>query len=168
MRRQSTAGVPIPSPLPYTERRSLLTGAAVAAKQYTRSEIFDGVRECLVESLAIEPDEVHDDALLAQDLGLTSIDTLDLFFSLNTSFNTYIRPTEVQSHLLGGMTQEEFLNPDRTVSDKGYQRIAELVPGFDRSTLTEDLTEADMFQFFRVRHVVEIVEQKLAEKASDT
>lgn len=140
----------------------------MAIKTYTRSEIFEGVCECLVESLAIQPEEVTEEALLAQDLGLTSIDMLDLFFSLNTTFNTYIRPTEVQSHLLGGMTPEEFLNPDRTVSDKGYQRIAELVPGFDRTTLEEDLTEADMFEFFRVRHVVEIVEQKLAEKASDT
>jgi acyl carrier protein len=140
----------------------------VATKTYTRSEIFEGVRECLVESLAIQPEEVTEEALLAQDLGLTSIDMLDLFFSLNTTFNTYIRPTEVQSHLLGGMSPDEFLNADRTVSDKGYQRIAELVPGFDRSTLAEDLTEADMFEFFLVRHVVEIVEQKLAEKASDT
>src|SRR5690242_9101422 len=120
-----------------------------------RTEIFDGVRDCLVESLAIEPDEVHEEALLAQDLGLTSIDMLDLFFSLNTTFNTYIRPQEVQSHLLGGLTQDQFLNPDRTLSERGYQRIAELVPGFDRSTLTEDLTEADMFEFFRVRHVIE-------------
>jgi len=140
----------------------------VAAKQYTRSEIFEGVRECLVESLAISPEEVTENALLAQDLGLTSIDMLDLFFSLNTTFNTYIRPTEVQSHLLGGMSTDEFLNPDRTISDKGYVRIAELVPGFDRSALTEDLTEADMFEFFLVRHVVEIVELKMAEKASDS
>lgn len=130
-----------------------------------RAEIFNGVRDCLVESLAIEPDEVHDDALLSQDLGLTSIDMLDLFFSLNTTFNTYIRPQEVQSHMLGGLTQDQFLNPDRTLSERGYQRIAELVPGFDRATLTDDLTEADMFEFFRVRHVIEIVERKLAEKA---
>lgn len=129
-----------------------------------RTEIFSGVRDCLVESLAIQPEEVHEEALLSQDLGLTSIDMLDLFFSLNTTFNTYIRPQEVQSHLLGGMTPDQFLNPDRTVSERGYQRIAELVPGFDRSTLTEDLTEADMFEFFRVRHVIEIVERKLAEK----
>lgn len=140
----------------------------MAAKQFTRTEIFEGVRECLVESLAIQPEEVHEDALLAVDLGLTSIDMLDLFFSLNTTFDTYIRPTEVQTHLLGGMSTEEFLNADRTISDRGYQRIAELVPGFDRSTLTEDLTEADMFEFFRVRHVIEIVEQKLAEKASES
>jgi acyl carrier protein len=130
-----------------------------------RAEIFNGVRDCLVESLAIQPEEVREDALLAQDLGLTSIDMLDLFFSLNTTFNTYIRPQEVQSHMLGGMTQDQFLNPDRTLSERGYQRIAELVPGFDRSTLTEDLTEADMFEFFRVVHVIEIVERKLAEKA---
>jgi acyl carrier protein len=139
----------------------------VSDQTFTREEIFDGVRDCLVEALAIEPDEVSEDALLVQDLGLASIDMLDLLFGLNTRFNTYIRPLEVQSHLLGGMSQEEFLNADRTVSEKGYERIAQLVPDFDRSTLTEDLTDADLFEFFRVKHVVDLVEQKLAQKAQD-
>lgn len=139
----------------------------MSGQTFTREEIFDGVRDCLVEALAIEPEEVSEDALLVQDLGLASIDMLDLLFGLNTRFNTYIRPQEVQSHLLGGMSQEEFLNADRTLSDRGYQRVAELVPGFDRSTLTEELTDADLFEFFRVKHVIDIVEQKLAEKAND-
>jgi acyl carrier protein len=139
----------------------------VTDQTFTREEIFDGVRDCLVEALAIEPEEVNEDALLVQDLGLASIDMLDLLFGLNTRFNTYIRPLEVQSHLLGGMSQEEFLNADRTVSEKGYERIAQLVPNFDRSTLTEDLTDADLFEFFRVKHVVDLVEQKLAQKAQD-
>jgi acyl carrier protein len=139
----------------------------VSHQTFTREEIFDGVRDCLVEALAIEPEEINEDALLVQDLGLASIDMLDLLFGLNTRFNTYIRPLEVQSHLLGGMSQEEFLNADRTVSEKGYERIAQLVPGFDRSTLTEDLTDADLFEFFRVKHVVDLVEQKLAQKAQD-
>ncbi|MBL8867352.1 MAG: hypothetical protein JNK93_17475 [Planctomycetia bacterium] len=133
----------------------------------SRNEVFEGVRDCLVEALAIEPDEVHEDALLVLALGLASIDMLDLLFGLNTRFNTYIRPLEIQSHLLGGLSQEEFLNPDRTVSDRGYLRIAELVPGFDRSTLTEELTDADLFEFFRVRHVIDIVLQKLAEKTAE-
>lgn len=139
----------------------------MGANQIERPEIFDGVRDCLVEALAIEPEEVHEDALLVNDLGLASIDMLDLLFGLNEQFETYIRPQEIQTHLLGGMTQEDFLNEDRTVSDRGYERIAELVPDFDRSQLEEDLTDADLFQFFRVRHVIDIVAEKLAEKASD-
>jgi acyl carrier protein len=133
----------------------------------TREQVFAGVRDCIVDSLLVESSEVTEDSLLVQDLGLASIDMLDLLFSLNTTFNVYLRPQEVQSQLLGGMTQEEFLNPDRTVSDKGYVRIAELMPGFDRATLEEPLTDADLFEFFRVRHVVDLVEQKLAEKAHE-
>jgi len=139
----------------------------VSENQTDRAEIFDGVRDCLVEALAIEPEEVHEDALLVGDLGLASIDMLDLLFGLNTRFDAYIRPQEVQTHLLGGMSQEEFLNEDRTVSDRGYERIAELVPDFDRSKLEEDLTDADLFQFFKVRHVIDIVAEKLAEKTAD-
>lgn len=131
-----------------------------------RAEILAGVRECLVESLAVEPDEVHEDALLVQDLGLASIDMLDLLFGLNTTFELYIRPQEVQAQLLGGMTEEEFLNPDRTVSERGYQRIADLVPDFNRENLEEDLTDADLFNFFKVRHIIDLVEEKLANSGS--
>jgi acyl carrier protein len=134
----------------------------------TREQIFAGVRECLVESLAVDPAEVTEDAVMTQDLGLASIDMLDLLFSLNTTFNMYLRPQDVQSQLLGGMSQEEFLNPDRTVSEKGYERIAELVPGFNRAELEEPLTDGDLFEFFRVRHVVDLVQKKLAEKADQS
>ncbi|REJ74738.1 MAG: hypothetical protein DWQ34_02565 [Planctomycetota bacterium] len=139
----------------------------VNAEIPTRDEVFAGVQECLVESLAVDPDEVSEDSLLVEDLGLASIDMLDLLFGLNTTFGTYIRPQEVQSHLLGGMSEDEFLKADRTVSEKGYERIAELVPDFDRSKLEEDLTDGDLFQFFRVRHVVDLVLDKLAEKAEN-
>ena len=44
----------------------------------TREQIFAGVRECLVESLAVDPSEVTEDAVMTQDLGLASIDMLDL------------------------------------------------------------------------------------------
>ena len=132
----------------------------------TRADILAGVRECLVESLAVEPEEVHEDALLVQDLGLASIDMLDLLFGLNTTFELYIRPQDVQAQLLGGMTEDEFLNADRTVSELGYQRIAELIPDFNREELDEDLTDADLFNFFKVRHIIDLVEEKLA--ASDT
>jgi hypothetical protein len=36
------------------------------------------------------------------------------------------------------------------------------VPGFNRAELEEPLTDADLFNFFKVRHVVDLVEQKLA------
>lgn len=134
----------------------------MSGQSKSREEIFAGVKDCIVESLAVSPEEVHEDALLVQDLGFASIDMLDLLFSLNTTFNTYIRPQEVQSQLLGGMTEAEFLNPDRTVSERGYERIAQLVPGFQREELEEPLTDADLFNFFKVRHVVDLVEQKLA------
>ncbi len=140
----------------------------MSGEQPTRDQIFVGVRDSLVESLAVEPDEIHEDALLVQDLGLASIDMLDLLFSLNTTFDTYIRPAEIQSQLLGGLSEAEFLNADRTVSDRGYERIAELVPGFDRAGLTEELTDADLFEFFRVRHVIDLVQQKLAEKTDES
>lgn len=131
---------------------------------FTRDKILQGIRESIVNSLDVEPDQVREETLLVQELGLASIDLLDLLFTLNAKFGTYIKATEIQSQLLGGLTEQEFLNPDRTVSERGYQRIAELVPGFNPAKRERDLCESDLYEFFRVRHLVDIVAQKLAEK----
>jgi acyl carrier protein len=131
---------------------------------YTRDEILEGIRDSIVNSLDVEPGQVREDTLLVQELGLASIDLLDLLFTLNSKFGTYIKATEVQSQLLGGLTEQEFLNPDRTVSERGYRRIAELVPGFDPEKRARDLADSDLYDFFRVRHLVDIVEQRLAKR----
>lgn len=131
---------------------------------FTRDEIMQGIRESIVNSLDVEPEQVGAETLLVKELGLASIDLLDLLFTMNSKFGTYIKATEIQSQLLGGLAAEEFLNTDRTVSERGYRRIAELVPDFDPVHRERDLSESDLYDFFRVRHLVDIVEQKLAEK----
>ena len=71
---------------------------------------------------------------------------------------------KTRESIMTGMSEDDFLNPDRTVSDKGYERIAELVPEFSREGLEAELTDADLFNFFKVRHIINLVEEKLAER----
>ena len=56
----------------------------------SRDEILENVRNTLVEALAVEPDEVTEDATLQGDLGAESIDFLDIVFRLEKGFNIKI------------------------------------------------------------------------------
>ena len=56
----------------------------------SREQIYNNVRETLVDALAVEPDEVTEDATLTGDLGAESIDFLDIVFRLEKSFNIKI------------------------------------------------------------------------------
>ncbi|MBI3463383.1 MAG: hypothetical protein HY000_10035 [Planctomycetes bacterium] len=131
----------------------------------SREDVLQGVRDCLVHALGVEPDQVREETLLAKDLGAASIDVLDVMFRLNKHFGLSIKFSEVQSQLLGGLTPEAFFNEDRTVSPRGYERIRELVPTFDPAQLDEPLTEERLFEFFRVSHLVDLIKQKLVQKA---
>ncbi|NMC21777.1 MAG: acyl carrier protein, partial [Thermogutta sp.] len=56
----------------------------------SKEEIFEKVREVLVDALAVEEDEVRPDSTLVGDLGAESIDFLDIVFKLEKTFNIKI------------------------------------------------------------------------------
>jgi acyl carrier protein len=56
----------------------------------SRDEIFEKVRETLVDALGVDDDEVTPEATLIGDLGAESIDFLDIVFRLEKNFDIKI------------------------------------------------------------------------------
>ncbi|RLS59131.1 MAG: acyl carrier protein [Planctomycetota bacterium] len=56
----------------------------------SREEIFEKVRETLVDALGVDDDEVTPEATLIGDLGAESIDFLDIVFRLEKNFDIKI------------------------------------------------------------------------------
>ena len=56
----------------------------------TREQIFEEVKEVLVDALGLDDDEVTAEATLMGDLGAESIDFLDIVFRLEKSFSIKI------------------------------------------------------------------------------
>ena len=48
--------------------------------------IYEKVKECVVEALGVDDDEVTPDAVLFDDLGAESLDLLDIVFRLEKEF----------------------------------------------------------------------------------
>jgi hypothetical protein len=84
-------------------------------------------------------------------------------FNVSTAFNISIDMPDIQKQLLGSLSEEQFFNEDRTVSPLGYERIAELVPDFDPSQRDEPLTDTGLFEFIQVRHLADLVEERLTD-----
>ena len=96
----------------------------------SRDEIFENVRETLVEALAVEPDEVTEEATLQGDLGAESIDFLDIVFRLEKSFSIKIPR--------GELFPDDLLNNPEYVSDGrftpvGLEQIKKSMPHADFS-----------------------------------
>lgn len=125
----------------------------------SRDEIFANVRDTLVDALAVEPDEVTEDATLTGDLGAESIDFLDIVFRLEKSFSIKIPRGEL-------FPDDLLNNPDYVSNGKfttvGLQQIKKAMPHADFSSFETDPDVNKMPDLFTVKTLVNYIESKLA------
>ncbi|HCC50678.1 MAG TPA: acyl carrier protein [Porphyromonadaceae bacterium] len=69
-----------------------------------RSEIESKVNEFLVEEMEIEGADINDDAKLKEDLGLDSLDFVDIVVIVEKTFGFKIKPEEMS----GVLTMKDF------------------------------------------------------------
>ena len=60
-----------------------------------RTEIEEKVREFLIEGLEVEEENIHPDALLKDDLGIDSLDFVDIVVIIERKFGFKIKPEEM-------------------------------------------------------------------------
>jgi acyl carrier protein len=125
----------------------------------TNEEVFDKVKDVLVDALGVDDDEIAPDARLVGDLGAESIDFLDIVFRLEKSFAIKIDQSE--------MFPDNVLNDpqyvqDGKVTDKGMEELRERLPHANLDTFAEDRTVDAFSNVFTVAAVVKFVEAKLA------
>ena len=124
-----------------------------------RDEIFEKVRDVLVEALGVDDDEVTPEASLAADLGAESIDFLDIVFQLEQAFGFKIEQGELFPE---NVTQDPEFVKDGLVTEKGLTMLRERLPHIDFSKLDDDPQITRVAQVFTVDALVNFCERKLA------
>ena len=61
----------------------------------TRQEIEENVREFLIDDLEIDEAKIHPEALLKDDLGIDSLDFVDIVVIIERRFGFKIKPEEM-------------------------------------------------------------------------
>ncbi|MCC5785340.1 MAG: acyl carrier protein [Phycisphaerales bacterium] len=125
----------------------------------TRDEIFEKVRDLLVEALAVDEDEVTPDARLTVDLGAESIDFLDIKFQLEQTFGFQINEGEL---FPDNVTQDEKFVHEGRVTPSGLAALKERLPHADFSSLGDNPEVTRVAEIFTVDAVVRFCEAKLA------
>jgi acyl carrier protein len=124
-----------------------------------REEIFDKVRQTLVDALSVEEDEVTEEATLTSDLGAESIDFLDIVFRLEKTFNIKIPQEELISRDV--LSDPEYVN-DRKLNQAGIQALKEAMPHADLAEFEKDPDIDKVSDVITVGTIVRFVEAKLA------
>lgn len=129
----------------------------------SREDVFEKVRDVLVEALGVDADEVSPDAVLEADLGAESIDYLDIVFRLEKSFNIKIHKSELYppDDLLNN---PDYLDGERMTAE-GIDKLKSAMPHADFSEFEKDPLVSKIPELFTVSTIVNFVMNKL-EKAS--
>jgi acyl carrier protein len=127
----------------------------------SQAEIFDKVRESLVDALGVDEEEVTPTATLRGDLDAESIDFLDIVFRLEKAFDIKIErgelvPTDVLEN--AEYAQEGKLTP------AGISELKARMPFADLSKLESDPNIQNLGDL-SVQDMVNFVEYKLKKSA---
>jgi acyl carrier protein len=127
----------------------------------SRDEIFDKVRETLIDALGVDEDEVKDVSTLQGDLGAESIDFLDIVFRLEKAFSIQIPRGDLFPDNI--LNNAEFVNNGK-VTAKGLEELKRRMPHADFTNFEKDPDINRMPDLFTVKTIVNYIENKLNAK----
>ena len=127
----------------------------------TSDEIFEKVRDTLVDALGVDEDEVTPTAMLVGDLGAESIDFLDIVFRLEKNFSIKIPRGDLFPENLGN-AEAGFVKEGR-VTPAGLTELRNRMPhanpvsldNFAKDPKLERLTD-----LFTVEMICKFIERK--------
>ena len=124
----------------------------------TEAEVFEKVRQTLVEALGVDDDEVSPQATLTGDLGAESIDFLDIVFRLEKGFEIKIPRGELFPDNI--LNNPEYVQ-DGKITPAGLKELKQRMPHADFSQFEQDLDVAKMAELFKVQTIVNYVMGKV-------
>ena len=127
----------------------------------SRDEIFNKVKDILVEALGVDDEEVTPEASLRADLGAESIDFLDISFQLEKAFTTDpANPFKIARGELFPEGLDPTMVQDNKLTDAGLAEVARRLPHADLTELkaTRDVTL--IANLFAVQDIVDYLQRK--------
>jgi acyl carrier protein len=124
----------------------------------TEDEVFEKVKETLVDALGVDEEEVTPEATLTGDLGAESIDFLDIVFRLEKGFNIKIPRGELFPD--GIFNNPEFVK-DGKLTASGLAQLKTSMPHVDFTEFQQDPDINKMASLFKVQTIVSYVKTKV-------
>ncbi|MDR0870782.1 MAG: acyl carrier protein [Planctomycetaceae bacterium] len=126
----------------------------------SKDEIFAGVKDALVEALAVDEDEVTSEATLEGDLGAESIDLLDIVYRLEKAFDIKIERGELIPEEIVNDTTGKFVIDGKLTAD-GITEVRKRIPYADLTAFEKNPLVQNLATVLTVKDMCYLVEQKL-------
>lgn len=132
----------------------------------SREEIVEKVKQSLAQVLDIEVTEISLDQSLVNDLGVDSLDFLDLVFRLESVFGIRIKRREIEGRARGFMSKEGF-EVGGVVTSEGLEALRRAMPEVPEERFREGMLISEIPSLFTVATFVRLVQSKLEEKNNE-
>ncbi|MCA9238109.1 MAG: acyl carrier protein [Planctomycetales bacterium] len=127
----------------------------------SQEEVFDKVREALVDALGVDDDDVTPEATLQGDLDAESIDFLDIVFRLEKAFDIKIERGELFPQDI--LENTDYVQ-DGQVNAEGIVKLKERMPFANLDEFEQNPVVQNLSQQLTVQDMCNFVEYKLAKK----
>ena len=124
----------------------------------TDADVFEKVKETLVDALGVEEEDVTPEATLTGDLGAESIDFLDIVFRLEKTFGIKIPRGELFPDNI--LNNPEFVK-DGKLTPTGLTQLKQRMPHADFTDFEKDPDISKMAELFKVQTIVNYVKTKI-------
>jgi acyl carrier protein len=125
----------------------------------TKEQVFERVREVLVDALGVDEEEVTGSATLMGDLGAESIDFLDIVFRLEKAFGIKV-PREELFPVETLMNNPQFVSNGKFTA-KGLAELKDKMPHTDLSAFQNNPDINKLGDLFTVDSIVNYITNKL-------
>ena len=125
----------------------------------SNEEVFEKVREALMDALGVDDDEVTPEATLVGDLGAESIDFLDIIFKVEKAFDTKIEREELFPEDV--LSNAEYVQDGR-VTEAGLAVLKHRMPFADLTKFEENPIVQDFGNLLTVQDLCNYVSTKVA------
>ena len=125
----------------------------------SHDEIFQKVKDVLVDALGADEADITPEARLMADLGAESIDFLDIVFRLEKTFGIKISREELFP--AEGLLNSSELVANGKLTDKGLDLLKRQLPHVDLTEFQNDPTLSKLPDLFTVEAIVKFLEHRL-------
>ena len=124
----------------------------------TKDEVFEKVKEALVDALGVDDDEVTPEATMVGDLGAESIDFLDIVFRLEKAFDIKIPRGELFPEDI--LTNAQYVSNGK-LTPEGLTQLKARMPFADLTAFEKNPAVQDFGSMLTVSDMVRFVETKV-------
>jgi len=131
-------------------------------------ELLQIIVNVISESLFLEPDEVKLESRLVYDLGMNSLDFLDIMFSLEDILETEIQSIEIDAFLKPKRSEANTTRPTKLLQPDEIVQLSPFVPDLEKAAKEGPIKRNEVVMYFTVETIVKFVQHQLRERQNET